>query len=61
MIGSGWIGPLDPPKLDKSPTISLEDMSYRIGQKIVAQKQRLVGLENAPLGHDSAGHTVHLC
>lgn len=42
-------------------TISLEDMSYRIGQKIVAQKQRFVGLENGPLGPENVGHIVDLC
>ena len=42
-------------------TISLEGMSYRIGQKIVAQKRRLVGLENGPLGPENVGHIVDLC
>lgn len=41
--------------------ISLEDMSYRIGQKIVAQKQRFVGLEDGPLGPENVGHIVDLC
>ena len=41
-------------------TISLEDMSYRIGQKIVAQKQRFVGLENGPLSPENVGHIVDL-
>jgi len=35
-------------------------MSYRIGQKIVAQKQRFVGLENGPRGPESVGHIVVL-
>ena len=42
-------------------TISLKDMSYRIGQKILAQKQRFVGLENGPLGPENVGHIVDLC
>ena len=36
-------------------------MSYRIGQKIVAQKQRFVGLENGPLGPENVGHIADLC
>ena len=42
-------------------TISLEDMSYKLGQKIVAQKQRFVGLENGPLGPENVGHIVDIC
>lgn len=42
-------------------TISLEDMSYKIGQKIVARKDRFVGLENGPVGPENVGHIVDLC
>ena len=42
-------------------TISLKDMSYRIGQRIVAQKHRFIGLENGPLGPENVGHIVDLC
>ena len=42
-------------------TISLEDMSYKIGQKIVAQKHRFVGLENGPVALENVGHIVDLC
>lgn len=42
-------------------TISLEDMSYKIGQKIVAQKHRFVGLENGPVAPENVGHIVDLC
>nr|QYB19239.1 hypothetical protein [Climaconeis cf. scalaris]QYB19338.1 hypothetical protein [Climaconeis cf. scalaris] len=42
-------------------TISLEDMSYKIGQKIVAQKHKFVGLENGPVGPENVGHIVDLC
>lgn len=41
--------------------ISLEDMSYKIGQNIVAQKDRFVGLENGPVGPENVGHIVDLC
>lgn len=36
-------------------------MSYRIGQKIVAQKKRFVGLENGPLSPENVSHIVDLC
>ena len=42
-------------------TISLEDMSYKIGQKIVAQKHKFVGLENGPVAPENVGHIVDLC
>ena len=42
-------------------TISLEDMAYKIGQNIVAQKHRFVGLENGPVGPENVGHIVDLC
>ena len=41
--------------------ISLEDMAYKIGQKIVAQKHRFVGLENGPVSSENVGHIVNLC
>ena len=36
-------------------------MSYKIGQKIMAQKHRFVGLENGPVGPENVGHIVDLC
>jgi hypothetical protein len=42
-------------------TISLEDMGYKIGQKIVAQKHRFIGLENGPVSSENVGHIVDLC
>ena len=42
-------------------TISLEDMGYKIGQNIVAQKHRFVGLENGPVSSENVGHIVDLC
>ena len=38
-------------------------MAYKIGQKIVAQKHRFVGLKNGPVSSDSEniGHIVDLC
>ena len=42
-------------------TISLKDMSYGFGQKIVAQKHRFVGLENSPVGPENVSHIVDLC
>lgn len=42
-------------------TISLEDMSYQIGQKIVAQKHRFVGIENGPVVPENVGHIIDLC
>lgn len=42
-------------------TISLEDMAYKIGQKIVKQKHTFVGLENGPVGPENVGHIVDLC
>ena len=37
------------------------DMSYKIGQKIVDQKHRFVGLENGPVSSENVGHIVDLC
>ena len=42
-------------------TINLEEMAYKIGQNIVAQKHRFVGLENGPVGPENVGHLVDLC
>lgn len=42
-------------------TISLEDMAYKIGQNIVNQKHRFVGLENGPVSSENVGHIVDLC
>lgn len=47
--------------IKQGQTISLEDMSYKLGQKIVAQKHRFVGLENGPVGPENVGHIVDLC
>lgn len=41
--------------------MSLEDMAYKIGQNIVAQKHKFVGLENGPVGAENVGHIVDLC
>jgi hypothetical protein len=42
-------------------TISIEDMAYKIGQNIVNQKHRFVGLENGPVSSENVGHIVDLC
>lgn len=42
-------------------TISLGDMAYKIGQNIVNQKHRFVGLENGPVSSENVGHIVDLC
>ena len=47
--------------MKQAQTISLEDMAYKIGQKIVAQKHRFVGLENGPVSSENVGHIVDLC
>ena len=47
--------------MKQAQTISLEDMAYKIGQKIVAQKHRFVGLENGPVSPENVGHIVDLC
>lgn len=39
-------------------TISVEDMAYRIGRKIVEQKHKFVGLKNDPLSSKHVGHIV---
>lgn len=44
----------------QNQTISLEDMSYKIGEKIVAQKNRFVGLKNGPVGLENMCHIVDL-
>jgi len=36
-------------------------MAYSIGEKIVDQKQKFVGLKNGPLGPKNVGHIVDLC
>lgn len=36
-------------------------MSYKIGQKIVDQKHKFVGLENGPVGPENVGYMVDLC
>jgi hypothetical protein len=47
--------------IKQGQTISLEDMAYKIGQKIVAQKYRFIGLKNGPVNSESVGHIVDLC
>nr|QYB19051.1 hypothetical protein [Climaconeis cf. scalaris] len=42
-------------------TISLEDMSYNIGENIVIQKNKFVGLKDGPAGPENVGHIVDLC
>jgi hypothetical protein len=42
-------------------TISLEDMAYKIGQNIVNQKHRFVGLENCPVSSENVDRIVDLC
>lgn len=39
--------------IKQSETISVEDMAYKLGQKIVAQKDRSVGLNNGPVGPEN--------
>jgi hypothetical protein len=46
---------------NQGQTISLEDMTYKIGQNIVNQKHRFGGLENAPVSSENVGHIVDLC
>mgnify|MGYP006148169565 CR=1 FL=1 len=46
---------------NQGQTISLGNMSYKIGQKIVAQKYRFVGLENGPVGPENVSHLHDLC
>jgi hypothetical protein len=41
-------------------TISVEDMAYKTGQKIVTQKNKFVGLENGPIAAENVGHIVDL-
>ena len=36
-------------------------MTYKIGQNIVAQKHKFVGLENGSLSSENVGHIVDLC
>jgi hypothetical protein len=47
--------------IKQGQTISLEDMAYKIGQNIVDQKHRFVGLENGPASSENVGHIVDLC
>ena len=47
--------------IKQGQTISVEDMAYKLGQKIVAQKHRFVGLEKGPVGPENVGHIVDLC
>ena len=36
-------------------------MSYKIGQKIVDQKNRFVGIDDGPISSKNVGHVVDLC
>jgi hypothetical protein len=47
--------------IKQGQTISVEDMAYKMGQKIVQQKHRFVGLENGPVSPQNVGHIVDLC
>lgn len=42
-------------------TVSVEEMSYEIGRKIVEQKHRFVGKENGPASSENVCHIVDLC
>ena len=44
----------------QNQTISLEDMAYNLGKKIVFQKHRFVGLENGPESSENVGHLIDL-
>lgn len=41
--------------------ISLEDMSYKLGQKIVVQEHKFVDLENGLVDPKNVGHIIDLC
>lgn len=41
-------------------TISLEDMAYNLGKKIVFEQHRFVGLENGPESSENTGHIIDL-
>jgi hypothetical protein len=47
--------------IKQGQTISVEKMAYKLGQKIVDQKHRFVGLEKGPVGPENVGHIVDLC
>ena len=47
--------------MKQGQTINVKDMSYDLGQNIVAQKQRFVGKENGPASPENVGHIVDLC
>jgi hypothetical protein len=36
-------------------------MAYKIGENIMNQKHRFVGLENGPASSENVGHIVDLC
>lgn len=47
--------------LKQGQTISVEDMAYKMGQKIIKQKHRFVGLDDGPVSVENVGHIVDLC
>jgi len=47
--------------IDQGRTVTIEDMGYEIGKKIVMQKNRSVGLKDSPVSPENVGHIVDLC
>ena len=47
--------------IKQGQTICVENMAYKLGQKIVVQKHRFVGLDKGPVGPENVGHIVDLC
>ena len=45
----------------QNQTLSVEEMAHRIGEKIVKQKRKFVGLQNGPVNECNVGHIVDLC
>ncbi len=41
--------------------ITIEEMGYNVGQKIVDQKHRFVGKKDGPVSAENVGHIVDLC
>lgn len=47
--------------IKQGQTITLEEMAYKLGQKIVKQKNLYVGLPGGPVGPENVLHIVDLC
>jgi len=47
--------------LKQGQTISVEDMAYKMGQKIIQQKHWFIGLDDGPFSAENVGYTVDLC